>query len=466
MSENMEGGEEEEKKNPVPHVEPPAPQKEQKPKAKRTRSAAQKKRVVTPKTLQFVFTGDVIDKSKPIEIGVGITKKKLRRDLEHEKAMRMASPLAVALGFNDTQNEVSKLISLVSALHQAKLPVNAQQLISELLANPEKSHELLEKLQKARAMEQPAPPPPPPPPAKPIPIPKPPPPPQKPGIRKAQMTAVPVPRQAPPEETPVPDSIESSSSGPARVKFADPRKIMNRRYASWDEITDYGMWACESQDRPRYILDPIGVLLNACTDIVGMQPEQGPTKVLEAIGDNFEDFLMMGLPCDDLVVEEPPRVHLQTDVFRRVPLAECDSGRKETFHDELRKHVRERDAEMNQVLCEFHSRLQKQVHARNVEKHVPQMSKLAAISQSLWGRDFHVRVPEEETGRKRNWRKTRARCLVRQTSSLMDFYNTAEDETAAYLAETLGIPGTRNLKRKFDIRQLREDLAADESTQI
>ena len=444
------GGGEEEKKSADDSVVEVVLQKRETPKARRGRGLGQKKRFVNPKSLQFVFSGEVIEQGKPVEIGVGIAKpKKQKRETEHEKMLTLAHPLAIALGVNEGNSELSKLISLVSAYQQGKLPPNVSQLIGEILTNPEKSQELLENLQKLKEQgTQPAAPK-----AQPKPVSKP--------VRKAQMTTVPSVRVQSEEKVDAPASQSEGDAAPQkiRVKFVDPRKIINRRYASWDEITDYGGWACEAQERPKYILDPIGTLLNACTDIVQSQPDEDPTKVLETIGDNFEDFLMMGIPCDTIEPEPIPRAHLQTDCFHRTPMAEIDSGRKDTLHAEVRKTIELRDREMDNIICEFHAGLQKQLHAHSVTKRIPEMSKLASISHTLWGRDFKVNIPDDGVTRGRRKGRKGRWGLVRQTTATMDFFNSAQDDIAGYMAETLNMTGIRDMKRKFDTMQLREDIA-------
>jgi hypothetical protein len=49
-------------------------------------------------------------------------------------------------------------------------------------------------------------------------------------------------------EPPAPPPVDRKS-----VRFIDPRLPGRRRYASWDEITEYGRWAWESQERPVYV---------------------------------------------------------------------------------------------------------------------------------------------------------------------------------------------------------------------
>lgn len=289
-------------------------------------------------------------------------------------------------------------------------------------------------------------------------------------MRKAQMAMMPVNQMnMAPADADVcrPNEATPNADWKMKVRFINPRHPINRRYASWDEITEFGRWAWEAKERPTYIPDPVGVLQQACEEVSTIEPDSCPKEVLDEIGDDFSQFLMMPEISESIEEpEDPPQGRPNTDAFRRVVMKQCDSQPKYSLHYELEEIIGERDNSMHKLISECNSRYSRYVRSANEERYLPKSNVLELVSKTLW-RDSgltvelpsdDVNIPVKLKGRK--IQKVKRKEPVQQMQGLIDLFNSTQDDQASYVAEALGIPAYRNMKRKIDMRKLREDMAA------
>lgn len=100
-------------------------------------------------------------------------------------------------------------------------------------------------------------------------------------------------------------SDELRKSKRITVKFVQPNFIFQRKYATWEQISEIGRWAWEAEERPVYIENPDEELKKSIEEINNVKRRINTKKVFQKIKEenNLALFLIGGLP-DEWKIEE------------------------------------------------------------------------------------------------------------------------------------------------------------------
>jgi hypothetical protein len=221
------------------------------------------------------------------------------------------------------------------------------------------------------------------------------------------------------------------------VKFTSPRSISKRRYVSWDELTDYGMFSWECEERPVYVDDPVTIIRRSSAEIRDMKCDGRAAQRLVELRNGFRQFALP--PGVAPGGSAAPIARTGVRSVYRSPLRAVAMPRVKCRHAGLVRVVRERDERIVRFISWVHPALVRMC----AEYNRACLVEVATGIDALFGR---------KGGGKQKKGFQLPKEFVTAVERMIAFLNVGQVSEFAFLAEIEMIPSAVDLAARLEMQ--------------